>query len=244
RENGDIIMANLWQVKRGQARLTAEDFYAPEGGVREIALDPRKSPQQNAAKYYKDYSKRRTAEQHLTRLIAEGEKELDYLDSVLGELELASDSGELAVIRQELADLGYIRRRTKEKRIEPKPLRFKSSSGFVIYVGRNNAANDKLTFKTALKSDVWLHTKDIHGSHVIISCEGRDPDVETIKQAAELAAWYSKARGGAKVPVDFTQVRFVKKPSGAKPGFVNYTNQSTVFVTPEEESVLRLRDDA
>ena len=243
RECGDLITANLYRMKKGEAVLYAQDFYAEGGGERAIKLDPLKTPQQNAAKYYKEYTKAKNAEKYLTEQIEKGEKELDYLNSVLEEIERAEGERDLAEIRQELLDTGYIRpvkNSRKEKRTEQKPMRFRSSSGFEILVGKNNMQNDKLTLKTAFKSDLWLHAQKIHGSHVIISCERGEPDSQTIREAAMLAAFYSQARHSQNVPVDYTKVKYVKKPAGGKPGMVIYTDYKTLFVTPDEKIVDKL----
>ena len=244
RENGDLITSNIYKMKKGMTVLVAEDYYSPEGGVREIKLDPLKTPQQNAAKYYKDYTKAKTAEIHLNEQIAKGEGEIEYLDSVLDELERAETEKDVAEIRQELTDLGYIRASKtskREKRVEQKPMRFISTSGAEILVGKNNTQNDRLTLKTAFKNDIWLHTQKIHGSHVVISTAGGEPDENTIYEAAVLAAVYSQAKDGSNVPVDYTRVRYVKKPSGAKPGMVIYTDYKTVYVNPDESLAEKLR---
>jgi predicted ribosome quality control (RQC) complex YloA/Tae2 family protein len=224
--------------------LRAVDFYSEDGSEREISLDPRKSPQQNAAKYYKDYAKAKTAEKVLSQQIESGEKELQYLNSVLEEIEKAEGERDLTEIRQELTDTGYLKRQKtgkKEKRIEQKPMHFRSKTGYDIWVGKNNVQNDRLTLKTAFKTDIWFHTQKIHGSHVIISCGGTEPDSETMEAAAMLAAYYSQGRAGQKIPVDYTKVKNVKKPSGGKPGMVIYVDYKTMFVTPDEKAVESMR---
>ena len=226
--------------------LRTENFYDPEGGEVEIALDPAKSPQQNAAKYYKEYSKAKNAEKFLAEQIAHGEKELLYLESVLEEIERASGERDLGEIRLELQESGYIKGQPKGKKHQKnppsgKPMEFRSSSGMRIRVGRNNLENDVLTLKEAFKTDMWLHTQKIHGSHVVISAEGGEIDDRTIKEAAVLAALYSQGKDGANVPVDYTLVKYVKKPSGARPGMVIYTDYRTVYVTPDEKLAESLR---
>ena len=246
RENADLIMANLYQMQKGMRVLQAQDFYAPQGGVRSIQLDPAKSPRENAAALYKEYAKRKRAEQILAGQIEAGERELDYLESVLEELARAEKESDFAQIQVELAEAGYIRAKSgkKEKRIAAKPMRFVSDTGMEFFAGRNNAQNDALTLHTSMKSDIWLHTQKIHGSHVVIPCRaGAQPDETTLYQAAAVAAWYSQARSGRHVPVDYTQVRFVKKPAGARPGMVIYTNQRTLYADPEEALVRRLQGD-
>ena len=243
RETGDIITANLHLMKKGQKVLIADDFYSETSEKREISLDVLKTPQQNAAKYYKLYTKSKNAAIYLNQQIESGEKELLYLESVIDQLKRMDSEQELTEIRTELSELGFVKAQSKSK-IKQKPLspmEFKSSSGFKILVGRNNTQNDKLTLKTALRTDVWLHTQKIHGAHAIVSLEGKDVDDATLTEAASIAAFYSAARDGKNVPVDYTLVKFVKKPSGSKPGMVIYTNQRTIMAQPDEELANRLR---
>ena len=243
RECGDIIMANLHTMKSGASSLTAEDFFSGNGSVREIALDPLKTPQQNAAKYYKNYSKAKRASLVLTEQVDLGEKEASYLKSVLDELSLAEGEADLSDIRRELIQTGYIKPRKQEKgkQAEQKPLSFISSSGIQIFAGKSNIQNDKLTLKSAQKSDVWLHAQKIHGSHVIASRGSKDIDDTTLYEAAVIAAYYSAARNSGKVPVDHTLVKHVKKPPGARPGLVIYTDHKTLVVEPDEALVKRLK---
>ena len=246
REYGDIITANIHRMNRTIAVLTADDFYSPEGGTCEIKLDPRKTPQQNAAKYYKDYTKARNAEKYLTEQISQGETELAYLNSVVDEIERAESESDLTEIRRELTESGYIkeeRGKQRQKQRISQPMRFVSDTGFEIRVGRNNVQNDQLTFKNSRRSDLWLHTQKIHGSHVVISADGREVDGTTIAQAAAIAAWYSQGRGSKNVQVDLTEIRHVRKPAGAKPGMVIYTDQTTVIADPDGALVERLRQD-
>ena len=241
RQLGDIVTANLHLIQRGQARLTAVDFYDAEMKQIEIPLNVTLSPQQNAAKYYKDYNKAKHAEKFLTEQIAIGKTEETYLASVLEALSRAETERDITEIRAELTDGGYLRQteRKKQMKTQPsKPMEFRSSDGFQILVGRNNRQNDLLTTRLAYKTDLWLHVQKAHGSHVTVSCDAGDR--ETVTAAAILAAWYSSARQSANVPVDFTRVRFVRKPAGARPGMVIYTNQRTVYVTPERGAVERL----
>ena len=245
RELGDILTSNLYQMERGMARLHTVDFYDPEGKEIDIKLDPLLTPQQNAAKYYKEYNKAKTAEVMLTQQLEKNRRELDYLNSVLDTIPLAEGEKDLGEIRQELTDTGYLRRPSKakgrEKRVVSKPMEFRSSSGLRISVGKNNTQNDLLTCKQAFKSDIWFHTQKIHGSHVILWTEGREPDLQSIHEAACLAAWFSQARDSSKVPVDYTPVKYVKKPNGARPGMVVYTTYETAWVTPDGELAKRLR---
>ena len=241
RQYGDLIKANLYRMERGDALLRAENFYDPENGEIEVPLDVRLSPQKNAERYYKLYSKAKNAEKVLTEQIAEAERELDYLESVREELERASGERDLMEIRQELIGQGYLREtdRRRKKSGPPRPLVYESPSGGRILVGRNNLQNDWLTLKTADRNDLWFHTQKIHGSHVIAQCP--ETDRETMSAAALLAAWYSGGRNSAQVPVDYTRVRYVKKPAGARPGMVIYTEQKTLFITPEKSVVEALK---
>lgn len=234
----DLITANLYRAKNGEKSMTVEDFYAEGCPQVTIPLDSLKTPQQNAAAYYKEYNKAKTAELYLTRLIEENRRDSAYLSSVLDEIDRASSESDIADIRRELTETGYIKKNrvsSKEKTRQSSPLRYVSSTGFEILVGRSNMQNDVLTMKTAHKGDLWLHTQKIHGSHVIVRCGGGDVDDATIAQAASLAALHSQAGDGAKVPVDYTRVRFVKKPPGALPGMVVYTDYSTVLAQGDEK---------
>ena len=235
RQFGDIITSNLHTMERGMATLRALDFYDPEGAEVDIKLDPLLTPQQNAAKYYKEYNKAKTAEEMLTIQLEKGRRELDYLNSVLENITLAEGERDLQEIRQELADTGYLRRQTKGKdkgrRLSPKPMEFRSTAGLRISVGKNNVQNDLLTCKQAFKSDIWFHTQKIHGSHVILWTGGAQPDLQSLNEAACLAAWFSQGRESGKVPVDYTPVKYVKKPAGARPGMVVYTTYETAWVT-------------
>lgn len=245
RQFGDIITSNLHTMERGMATLRALDFYDPEGAEVDIKLDPLLTPQQNAAKYYKEYNKAKTAEEMLTIQLEKGRRELDYLNSVLENITLAEGERDLQEIRQELADTGYLRRQIKGKdkgrRLSPKPMEFRSTAGLRISVGKNNVQNDLLTCKQAFKSDIWFHTQKIHGSHVILWTGGAQPDLQSLNEAACLAAWFSQGRESGKVPVDYTPVKYVKKPAGARPGMVVYTTYETAWVTPDEGLVKRLR---
>ncbi|MCI6256495.1 MAG: NFACT family protein [Clostridiales bacterium] len=245
RELGDILTSNLHVMERGMEVLRAVDFYDPECREIEIKLDPLLYPQQNAARYYKNYNRAKTAEKMLTIQIEKGEKELEYLNSVLESIALAEGERDLQEIRQELTDTGYLRRQKtaakREKRLSGKPMEFRSSSGLRISVGKNNSQNDQLTTKMASRGDIWFHTQKIHGSHVILWTGGEDPDARSLQEAAALAAYYSQARESKKVPVDYTPVKYVKKPAGARPGMVIYTTYQTAYVAPDGELARRLR---
>ena len=236
RKQGELITANIYKIKKGDTALLSEDWF--EGGSEEIEipLDPLKTPSENAAKYFREYSKAKKAEEYLKELIIKNKAELEYLESVEEETDRASCDTDLAEITSELTSAGYLKNRKKplEKKLpERKPLIFKTETGFDIYVGRNNTQNDLLT-KNAKKTDIWLHAQSIPGSHVIVSCNGAQPDQNVIKKAAILAARYSQGRQSEKVPVDYTQVRFVKKPGGSRPGKVIYNNQKTIIAVPGE----------
>lgn len=244
RELGDILTSYLYALKKGMTVACLPDFYDPEGREIEIALDPLLTPQQNAAKYYREYNKAKTAERVLGGLLEKGRRELEYLDSVLEAISLAEGERDLLEIRQELTATGYLRRSSKaadRMKASAKPMEFRSTSGLRISVGKNNTQNDLLTTKLAGKGDLWLHTQKIHGSHVILWTQGETPDLRSMEEAAELAAWYSQARDGKKVPVDYTPVKYVKKPAGAQPGMVVYTTYQTAYVDPDGELAKRLR---
>lgn len=245
RRMGDIVTANLHAIARGQAMLRAVDFYDPEMREIEIPLKPNLSPQQNAAKFYKDYAKAKHAEKILTEQIAAGEIEVQYLGGVLEELSRAESERDLSEIRAELEDGGYVRadrRKGKQMKQAPsKPLVFRSTDGCKILVGKNNRQNDQLSLKSAHKNDIWLHVQKFHGAHVIIECAGAPVPDDTITEAAMLAAYYSEVREGQNVSVDVTQVRCLKKPNGAKPGMVVYDRYRTVIVTPDRALPVRLR---
>ncbi|MCL1835010.1 MAG: NFACT family protein [Oscillospiraceae bacterium] len=246
RECGDIITANLHRMVKGSEILVAQDFYGEAGAERVIPLDARKTPQQNAAKYYKDYTKAKNAVVSLAGQIKSGEGELEYLESVLGEIELAEDDNDLSQIRAELDQAGYLKLKAVEKARRrgakdiAKPLEFISSTGMTILAGKNNTQNEALTFKTAARSDTWLHAQKSHGAHVVILCGGAAPDEASLMEAASIAAYYSAAREGGKTPVDFTQVKNVKRQPSGRPGMVFYTNYSTIIAIPDGELALKI----
>ena len=235
RQLGDILTANLHNIRKGQETVTVEDFYDENMALITVKLSPILSPQQNAAKYYKDYNRMKNAEKELTRQMELGNQELQYLQSILEELERAGSDAELEEIRRELQDGGYVRQDSGRKRMKAAKvpfLRFESTDGYPIYVGKNNRQNEELTFKLARKDDLWLHAQKVHGSHVIISCGGTTPPDDTVTQAAQLAAYYSGAGKGQNLPVDVTPVKQVKHPGTGKPGMVIYHTYRTVYVNP------------
>lgn len=247
KRRGDLITANLYQIAPGSRKVKVIDYFDPNCPEIELDLDIRLSPQQNAQKQFKLYTKAKNAEEKLTEQIMQGEQELLYLDSVLEAITEAENLTDLAQIHEELVATGYLsakqdkKKRRHAKPVQGKPFHYRTSDGFDIFAGKNNTQNDLLTLKTAFKSDMWFHTQKIHGSHVILVCDGREPTNEAMTEAAEIAAWHSQARGSAQIPVDYSQVRNIKKPNGAKPGMVIYHVYQTAFVTPEEKKIEKMR---
>lgn len=240
---GDLISANMYRISKGDSSAVLENFYEEGSPAVEIKLDVRKTPSQNAQYYYSEYKKAVTAEQKLTEQITRGEEELQYIDSVFDALTRAASENDIIQLRLELHEQGYIKSAGKKGK-PPKalpPLEYKSSDGFTILVGRNNRQNDQLSLKFAEKSDMWLHTQAITGSHVLILTDGAVPPDRTIEEAAIIAAVNSSGRASNLVPVDYCLARYVKKPSGAKPGKVIFTNYTTAFVRPDTELEQRLR---
>ena len=239
REYADLITANIYRIQEGHKSVEVENYFDENMGTVKITLDPSLSPSQNAQKYYKKYNKSKTALKEAQKQLEQSAEELEYIQSTLAMVETADRLEDVSAIRRELAEQGYIKKSTnaqrKQKAEQSKPMHFVSSDGFDIYVGRNNTQNDYLTLKLANSSDLWFHTKDIHGSHAVIKL-GLDKDVpkQTILEAAALAAYYSKARESSQVPVDYTTVKNVKKPNGAKPGMVIYEHYNTVYITPAQ----------
>lgn len=234
---GDLLTANLYRIESGANSVTVENYYEPDSPQVEIELSPQLTPAKNAQRYYKLFTKLKNAEVEMEKQRKETLADIDYLESTLCALENAQTEADLNLIRAELSEEGYIKKiksGKREQRKESKPMHFISSDGFDIYVGKNNTQNDYLTLKFANSQDIWFHTKQIHGSHTVIKL-GLDKDVPktTMMEAAQLAAYYSKARESAQVPVDYTQIKNVKKPAGAKPGMVIYDSYNTVYVTPE-----------
>ena len=241
RQLGDILTANIHRITKGQTKILCDDFYDENMAPVEINLSPILSPQQNAAKFYKDYARMKNAEKELTHQLTLGETELSYLKSVLDELNRAQTDAELEEIKQELQEQGYLRPEGNRKRPRQgklSPMRFVSTDGYPIYVGRNNRQNEELTFRLARKDDIWCHASKVHGSHVIISCGGATPPDDTITQAAQLAAYYSETGDGQNVPVDVTAVKQVKKIPGGKPGMVIYHTYKTVIANPYPDIVV------
>ncbi|EPH95455.1 fibronectin-binding protein A [Enterococcus faecalis 13-SD-W-01] len=242
RRDGELLTTFMAQVPKGAKEVTLQNYYEENEPIR-IKLDPALTPNQNAQKYFHKYQKLKNAVKLIHQQIKEAKDEIDYLESVLSQLEIAGPM-DIETIKEELISEGYLKRKTGKKQKKAKPSQpdcYVAADGTILLVGRNNLQNDQLTLKTAKKSDYWLHAKNIPGSHVIIKSD--DPSDETITQAAELAAYFSKYRQSAQVPVDIVQVRHIRKPNGAKPGFVIYENQKTVYVTPEEERIAAMKKE-
>lgn len=235
RIKGDLLQANLYRIERGSAAVTVENFYAENNAPMTIALDPTISPAMNAQRFYKEYNKAKTRETMLTQQIEKATDELSYIESVQDVLSRCETEAELAAIRAELREEGYLKAQKNTAKRKDKalpPIEYHSSDGFRILVGRNNKQNDQLTLRTAQKNDMWLHTKGIHGTHVIICAEGKEISDTAILEAAQIAAAHSKGKDSAQVPVDYTRVKNVSKPNGALPGKVIYVSYNTVYVTP------------
>mgnify|MGYP004522086007 FL=1 len=242
RLSGDLITANLYRMERGARKLVCQNYYDENLAEVTIPLDPLLTPQQNAAKYYKRYTKAKTAEKYLREQMALARRDLSYLESILQEIDQAESEQDFMDIRSEMRDAGFIRKQGKKVPQRPsKPREFRTSGGFRVLVGRNNRQNDKLTLKDADYRDLWFHVQKLHGSHAILVTNGREPGDQDITEAAILAAYFSQAKDSANVPVDCTQVKNVKKPAGARPGMVIYTTYRTVNVTPEEGLAKRLQ---
>lgn len=242
---GELITANIYSIKKGMTTVTLPNYYAENMEEIAIPLDGELTPSENAQKYFKKYNKEKRTFTALQTQIASNDEELEYLESVLTAVENCQDEQDIKDIREELRDEGYIKRIKQQKGIKTNkksaPMHYVSSDGFDIYVGKNNKQNDELTLRFAKSSDIWLHTKNIPGSHVIIVTEGRSVPDTTLTEAATLAAYYSKGQNSALVPVDYTEKRNVKKPGGAKPGFVIYTTNKTAYITPTEEAVKAIK---
>lgn len=236
---GDLISANLFQIEKGAPSVKLQNFYEESLPTVTIKLDPSLTPSQNAQKYYKEYRKAKTAEEKLNEQIDLANRELTYLDSVLDVLSRADTEQDLMEIRSELQEQGYLRAVREKKQKQPAvsaPMKFTTKDGFTVLVGRNNRQNDRLTMKLANNNDIWFHVKNIPGSHTVLVTDGKSPTPAAMEEAATLAALHSRAKDSAQVPVDYTQVRNVSKPQGAKPGMVIYVNYKTMFVTPKQDA--------
>ncbi len=246
RKYGDIISANMHMISKGDDKLVTQDFYDENCGEIEIALDIMLTPSKNAQKYYTEYKKLCTAEHKLQELIADARQELEYLASVISQIERAETDAELLAIREEIVAQGYSRaqKKTGQKLAKLQPHRYVSSDGFTILSGRNNEQNDRLTLKDSHNYDLWLHTQDVPGSHTVIVANGeRVIPSRTIEQACIIAACNSSARNSSKVAVDYTYIKFVKKARGARPGMVIYDNYQTAIVDPDFELANELKQN-
>ncbi|KMT21442.1 Rqc2 family fibronectin-binding protein [Clostridium cylindrosporum] len=239
---GDILMANQFSLEDGMKSVTLQNFYDENLNDITIPLDDDISINQNAQKYYKKYNKEKITIETVTLQLKEAEDEKLYLENILYNVENANDIETLEEIKSELSSIGYIKKRGKQSKGSKKslPHHFVSSDGYDIYVGKNNNQNDYLTTKFAVSSDIWLHTKEIPGSHVIIKSKSGEVSDTAILEAANLAAYHSKGQNSTNVPVDYTEKKNVKKPSGAKPGMVIYTTNKTIYITPDETKVKSL----
>ncbi|PGT07023.1 Rqc2 family fibronectin-binding protein [Bacillus cereus] len=239
---GELLTANMYALKKGDKEIEVVNYYDENGGTVKITLNPLKTPSENAQRYFQKYQKAKNSIAIVEEQIVKTNEEILYFDSLLQQMEAAS-SKDIEEIREELAEEGYVRnRKTKNAKKKPtKPVldKYLASDGTEIFVGKNNKQNDYLTTKFSRRDEIWLHTKDIPGSHVVI--RSLEPTEETLHEAAKIAAYYSKAKDSSSVPVDFTKVRHVKKPSGAKLGFVTYDNQQTLYVTPDADTVMKLK---
>ncbi|HHT7235250.1 MULTISPECIES: NFACT family protein [Bacillus] len=239
---GELLTANMYALKKGDKEIEVVNYYDENGGTVKITLNPLKTPSENAQRYFQKYQKAKNSVAIVEEQIVKTNEEILYFDSLLQQMEAAS-SKDIEEIREELAEEGYVRnRKTKNAKKKPtKPVldKYLASDGTEIFVGKNNKQNDYLTTKFSRRDEIWLHTKDIPGSHVVI--RSLEPTEETLHEAAKIAAYYSKAKDSSSVPVDFTKVRHVKKPSGAKLGFVTYDNQQTLYVTPDADTVMKLK---
>ncbi|MBW7459138.1 NFACT family protein, partial [Paenibacillus sepulcri] len=239
---GELITTYMHQIQRGDESVDVVDYYDEEQRTVTIPLDKQLTPSQNAQRYFKRYTKHKNSLTVVGEQMDQAQEEMRYIASLLQQLESATLS-DIDEIREELVEQGYLRDRSKRGTKKRKPTRpallcYTSSEGIPIYVGKNNTQNEFLTNKTASANETWLHTKDIPGSHVVI--RAAEFNEQTLEEAAMLAAHYSQARSSSQIPVDYTLIRHVKKPSGAKPGFVIYDHQKTLFITPDEQRLKAL----
>ncbi len=238
---GELLTANIYKIQKGSSIFSAENFYNSTDPMEliDIPLEPELSPNENAQKYFKKYNKDKRTFKALQEQIVQNDQELEYLEGILATLQSCTDEADIEEIREELREQGFIKKR-KQKSVKQKKsvmLKYKSLDGYDILVGKNNKQNDELTLRIAEGNDIWLHTKNIPGSHVLIRTNNTVPPPSTIEEAAMLAAYYSKARTGSHVPVDYTERKNVKKPNGAKPGFVIYETNKTAYITPDESAL-------
>ena len=241
---GELITSYIYMIEKGMENIEVPNFYDPEYKNIKISLNKNFTPSENAQKYFKKYNKMKTAKKEITSQVEITKEEVNYLENILLSIENCETLAELMDIREELTKVGYLRGKInnkKETKLTTKPHEFISSDGFKILVGKNNKQNDHLTLKIASNDDIWMHTKNIPGSHVIIKTDGKEVSDETIFEGAMLAAYFSKSKLSSQVPVDYTKKKNIKKPNGAKPGMVIYETNSTIYVTPTEELVAKLK---
>lgn len=241
---GDLLTANLYAIKRGEAQACVQNYYSEDCEEITIELDTRLTPAQNAQRYYKKYNKCKNAKMYLTEQIAAAQNELHYLETVSQALDRAETEADLVEIRQELAKSGYASRMHGFKAAKPttvKPMEFRTSGGYRMVCGKNNTQNDYITFKLAGKLDLWFHVKGAPGSHVVLICNGEEPSEQDYTEAAVLAATYSGANGSGQIPVDYTRVKNIKKPPASKPGYVTYSTNYTAYVESNEKLCESLR---
>ena len=243
---GELLTAYIYMIEKGMKSIEVANFYDENYSNITISLNENLTPSENAQKYFKKYSKLKTAKKELTSQIEICNEEIEYLENIMLGIENCENLEELEDIKEELIRLGYAKSPHKYKAkkdidLTTKPNQFISSDGFTILVGKNNKQNDYLTLRIADPEDIWMHTKNIPGSHVIIKCAGQNISDETLYESAMLAAYYSKGRMSSQVPVDYTLKKHVKKPSGSKPGMVIYETNSTIYVTPTEEMIVKLK---
>ena len=242
---GELITSYIYMIEKGMEKVNLINFYDENQEELEIKLNKNLTPSENAQKYFKKYNKMKTAKKEIKSQIEISLEEINYLENIMLSIENCENIDELLDIKEELIKVGYTKgsiKNKKENKSNTKPLEFLSSDGFKILVGKNNKQNDNLTLKIASNDDIWLHTKNIPGSHVIIKTEGKDVPENTIYEGAMLAGFFSKSRMSSQIPVDYTKKKNVKKPSGSKPGMVIYNTNSTIYVTPNEELVTKLKN--
>jgi len=242
---GELLTANMHLVTKGDKEVTVIDYYDPDQKELRIDLNPNKTPSENAQSFFKTYTKLKTSKQIMEIEIIKTKEEIAYLEQLLQQIDVASPE-DIEEIREELREEGYIKKQSTKKKYKnkpkkPSPEEYTATDGTTILVGKNNKQNEYVTMRLANRNDIWLHTKDIPGSHVVI--RSQEPSEETLLEAAQLAAYFSKSQHSSSVPVDYTQIRHVKKPNGAKPGFVTYDHQKTLFVTPKEKNIELLKKD-
>lgn len=244
RLKGELLTANIYSIKKGMTTVELPNYYSENQELVAIELDSNKTPSENAQKYYKAYNKAKRTFEALKDQIKSNDEELAYLESVLTSVNNCTDEQDVKEIRRELREEGYVKKVKNQKDKSKKHsvhLHFISQDGFDIYVGKNNIQNDELTLKFARPRDIWMHTKNIPGSHVIIVANGQTIPDTTLNEGAMLSAFYSKAKNSSKVPVDYTEKKNVKKPNGSKPGFVIYETNKTAYITTSEEEIKKIR---